>query len=250
MPLTDVTDGSRVVKEASCPVQIVLAAAAKVGDLLTAAGALADGNAATPAPAALVAGTAGASGATITAYKRAVVGGVSGGALGTKVFLSDTAGGYTETASTTQRQVVGQMVSATEMLIEPERMPDRFTVCVNAAAADIVSTTSARRVYLATQRVRVTKITESHAVVAGQAGTATVERLQGTEAVGGGNGDDLLGTTKVDLAGTINTAQTPALTGTAANLVLEIGDRLALKLATGAATSLVGSIWAIELEPA
>lgn len=249
MALTDVTDGSRVIQEGIDPVKIVLAAAAKVGDLLTAAGALADGNATTPAPAAYVAGEKGASGDTITAYRRAVVGALSGMTLGDAVFLSDTAGGYSATASTTQRQVVGYSVSATAMLIDPQRAADRFTVVANIAAADIVNTVAAKQIYLATQRVRVTKVSGSWAVVAGQAGAATIEKLTGTQAVGASNGVPVT-SANWDLTSTINTVVTPALTATAADLILDIGNRLAMELVSGAATGLAGAIVAVELEPA
>ena len=70
----------------------------------------------------------------------------------------------------------------------------------------------------------------------GGAVSATIKRCQGTEAPSAG--DDLLGTTKFDLKGTVNTVQNPALTDTTANLVLAAGDRLALDL-TGTATAAI-----------
>jgi len=246
MALTDVTDGSRVIKEGIGAMKLTLTGTVKVGDLVDAAGVQADANAGKPAK--FIAGQPGVSGDEITAYRAAVIGGVSGGALGTAVFLSDTAGGYSETASATSRQVVGRMTSATEMYICPEDFAEKSFVNATFAAADVVGTTSAKLIFTATQRVKVTRISEIHAVVAGQAGTLDVERLQGTEAVGGGNGDALLGTTKIDLEGTINTVQSPTLTSTAAHLILEAGDRVALKLASGAATSLVNANITVELE--
>lgn len=246
MALTDVTTGGRVIKEGIGPMKLTLTGTVKVGDLVDAAGVQADANAGKAAK--FIAGQPGVSGDVITVYRAAVIGGVSGGALGTAVFLSDTAGGYSETVSTTSRQVVGRMISATEMYICPEDFAEKSYVNATFQAADVVGTTSAKFIFTATQRVKVTKISEVHAVVAGQAGTLDVERLQGTEAVGGGNGDALLGTTKIDLTAAIDTIQSPTLTSTAAHLILEAGDRLALVLASGAATSLVNANITVELE--
>src|SRR3972149_131749 len=97
MALTDKTDGSRTILEGRNPVKIAVSVAVKVGDLITEAGALADANATTPAPAAYVAGEAGAANAVITAYREALGGNVSGMAVGDKIFLSDTPGAYAAT---------------------------------------------------------------------------------------------------------------------------------------------------------
>src|SRR3972149_5472977 len=134
MALTDKTDGSRTILEGRNPVKIAVSVAVKVGDLITEAGALADANATTPAPAAYVAGEAGAANAVITAYREALVGNVSGMAAGDKLFPPGPAGGYAATASATQRQLVGFAVSATEMLVSPERMAERYSVSFHLAA--------------------------------------------------------------------------------------------------------------------
>jgi len=248
MALTDVTDGSRIIKEGKNPGKITLTGAVKVGDLVAATGVQADADANLPAK--WIAGETAPSGAKITVFESAIIGNLSGATLGNAVYLSDTGGGYSEEASTTSRQQVGIALSATDIMVDPDMFARRMVVSFQAGAADIVGTTSAAIIYLATERMRVTKISEVHAVVAGQAGTATVEKLTGTQAPGGGVGADLLGDTKVNLAGTINTVQSPALTGTVASLVLEVGNRLALKLATGAATALANSQWSVELERA
>ena len=225
------------------PCKITLAGAVAVGDLIgySSGWVRADANAGIPAK--LVAGEGGASGDEITAFHAAVIEGPTGMTAGGALYLSDTAGGYAETASTTSEQKVGESLSATLAQVAPDRFQAKFPVTHSFAAAGIADI-----LYTASFRCRVTKISEVHATVAGQAGTATVERLQGTEAPG--SGDDLLGATKVDLTGTINTVQSPALTGTAANLVLETGNRLALKLASGAATSLANANVTVELERA
>jgi hypothetical protein len=225
------------------PCKITLAGAVAVGDLIgySSGWKQADANASIPAK--LVAGEGGASGEVITAFHAAVIEGPTGMTAGGALYLSDTAGGYAETASATSEQKVGESLSATVALVDPDRFQGKFPVAHSFASAG-----EANVFFTASCRCRVTKISEVHATAAGQAGTLTVERLQGTEAPG--SGDDLLGTTKIDAAGTVNTVQSPALTGTAAHLVLEVGNRLALKKASGATTTLANANVTVELERA
>ena len=186
----------------------------------------------------------GISGEYVAVAPVAVISGVTVATPGGLAYLSDTAGKFSETASATSRQVLGVILSATEVLFAPNLFTaERSKVDHSFAAAGV-----ANIIHVATRRETVTKISEVHATVAGQAGTLTVERLQGTEAPG--SGDDLLATTKIDLTATINTVQSPTLTGTAANLILEVGNRLALKVASGAATSLANACVTIETEAA
>lgn len=102
-------------------------------------------------------------------------------------------------------------------------------------------------IFTAPFECKVTKISEIHAVAGNDSSavTATIKRCQGTEAPTAG--DDLLGATKIDLKGTANTLQTPALTATAENLVLAAGDRLSIDF-TGTLTSLAGGVITVELE--
>ena len=96
-------------------------------------------------------------------------------------------------------------------------------------------------------KCEVVAVREVH-VTAGTDGsdvTGTIRRCQGTEAATAG--DDLLGATKINLKGTALTEQTPALTSTAANLVLEAGDRLSLDV-TGTTTALAGVILTVLLK--
>ena len=82
---------------------------------------------------------------------------------------------------------------------------------------------------------RVFAISEVHGTAGtdGSAVTLQIERLQGTESLG--NGDDLLSST-INLKGTANTVQHGSLVTNGQLLILEKGDRLALKQ-TGTATS-------------
>lgn len=119
MAYADHTTGGRTIIQGLCPVQISLSEAVEVGDLIGVSANTwkrADANADIFAE--LVAGHAGASGDTITAYRLAVVGNVSGATKGNKIFLSNTAGENSETAGAIA-QVVGVALTATEILLFP-----------------------------------------------------------------------------------------------------------------------------------
>jgi hypothetical protein len=111
----------------------------------------------------------------------------------------------------------------------------------------IASSVADVQFFTAPVKCQVVTIREVHAV-AGNDGsdvTATIRRCQGTEAATAG--DDLLGTTKINLKGTALTEQAPALTSTTANLTLEAGDRLSLDV-TGTTTTLAGVIISVLLK--
>jgi hypothetical protein len=111
----------------------------------------------------------------------------------------------------------------------------------------IASSVADVQFFIAPVKCQVIGIREVH-VTAGTDGSAvsgTIRRCQGTEAATAG--DDLLGTTKIDLKGTALTEQAPALTSTTANLILEAGDRLSLDV-TGTTTALAGVILSVLLE--
>jgi hypothetical protein len=238
--------GSRDILGIGVPVPLTVktGVTVKAGDLLgySSGWALADANAGIPAE--YIAGTDGEAGQEITAYKEALVGGFTGGTAGGALYLSDTAGGYSDSASTTSAQRVGTLVSATQAHVRVADLAE-WEISHNFASA---GATAGDIFHTATRREKVTVISEVHATAAGQAGTITVERLQGTEAPG--SGDDLLGTTKIDAAGTINTVQTATLTSTTTNLVLEVGNRLALKVASGATTTLANACVTVHLQQA
>ena len=101
--------------------------------------------------------------------------------------------------------------------------------------------------FIAPEPMEVVEIHEIHSTKGtnGSAVTATVKRCQGTEAATAG--DDLLGTTKIDLKGDDNTLQSPALTSTAADLKLSAGDRLSVDV-TGTVTSCAGVVVQVLLK--
>lgn len=83
--------------------------------------------------------------------------------------------------------------------------------------------------FVAPVAMRVLKVSEVHSAAETSAATLTADIFKddGTDAPGAGV--TVLGSTKANLKGAANTVQSPALSGTAANLVLDAGDRLAFK---------------------
>jgi predicted RecA/RadA family phage recombinase len=83
--------------------------------------------------------------------------------------------------------------------------------------------------FVAPVAMRVLKVSEVHGTAETTAATLTgdITKETGTEAPAAGV--SVLGSTKANLKGAANTVQSPALTGTAANLVLAAGDRLSFK---------------------
>jgi hypothetical protein len=111
----------------------------------------------------------------------------------------------------------------------------------------IASSVADLQFFTAPVKCEVVAVREVHATAGtdGGAVTGTIRRCQGTEAATAG--DDLLGTTKINFKGTALTEQTPALTDTTANLILEAGDRLSLDV-TGTTTALAGVIVTVLLK--
>jgi hypothetical protein len=111
----------------------------------------------------------------------------------------------------------------------------------------IASTVADVQFWTAPVDCEVVGIREVHAVAGDHASavTATVRRCRATEAASAG--DDLLGTTKINLKGTALTEQTPDLTSTSTDLQLEAGDRLSLDV-TGDTQNLAGVIVTVLLK--
>jgi hypothetical protein len=233
----------RTILEAWGKFEVTAGAAFEKGDLVgyNSGWVLADGNPAVPAVAVALRDAALGE-VHVPLARGAIVEGPTGATAGGAVYLSDTAGDTSQTPGTTV-QVVGKAISATRVLLDPGKVQIKTTASINFAAAGVAGI-----FFVAPYPCTVTKISAVYATAAGQAGALTVERLQGTEAPAAG--DDLLATTKIDLYTTINTVQSPDLTGTGAHLTLAAGDRLALKLASGNAATLANACVTVELEPA
>ena len=123
----------------------------------------------------------------------------------------------------------------------------RFSVVAILPGAEAAAAVNYGKVFVADRACTVKKISESHTDLGTDPGAVTlsVEKLTGVQASGAGA--DLLGVTKIDLKGAINTVQAPALTGTGADLILAAGDRLSL-LDTGTLTAVEGVCVTVDLE--
>jgi hypothetical protein len=121
----------RIIEQGEGVVKITLAEACKAGDILgySSGWKRALATTGTAIQGRLVAGEDGVSGDLITAYRRAVVGGYSGGTAGNAVYVAEDTdyGKITETKPGTSGDcdtVIGYMVSATEAALEPGSRTD------------------------------------------------------------------------------------------------------------------------------
>jgi hypothetical protein len=101
-------------------------------------------------------------------------------------------------------------------------------VSTKVPGTDAATAANYGKFFVADKLYRVVGISEVHGVKGSDGGNVTlnIERLQGTEALGSG---DALLSTAFDLKGTADTPQHGALTNTGESLILNRGDRLALK---------------------
>jgi predicted RecA/RadA family phage recombinase len=83
--------------------------------------------------------------------------------------------------------------------------------------------------FVAPVAMRVLKVSEVHSAAETTAATLTGDVLKDTSTDAPGAGTSVLGATKANLKSAANTVQNPALSATAANVLLAAGDRLAFK---------------------
>lgn len=83
--------------------------------------------------------------------------------------------------------------------------------------------------FIAPEAMKVLKVSAVFSAAEATAGTLTADVTKDTGTQAPAAGVAILGSTKVNLKAAANTVQSPALTGTAANLMLAAGDRLAFK---------------------
>ena len=121
----------RIIERGEGLVKITLAEACKAGDILgySSGWKRALATAGTAIQGRLVAGEDGASGDEVTAYRRAVVGGYSGGTAGNPVYVAEGTdyAQITETKPTTSNDcdtIIGYMTSATVAALEPGSRAD------------------------------------------------------------------------------------------------------------------------------
>ena len=188
----------------------------------------------------------GVSGDIIKACAVAIVGErYSGGTDGAAMYCSGSPGQITdsEPGASAYRGRVGVMLSSSKAILDLPAIQQAHRLFISHI---IDSSAVDAHFFVATQKVKVKDIQACPTVAGTDAGavSATVTRCQGVEAPP--NGDDLLGATKINLKGTADTVQDPALTDTVANLILSAGDRLAVDV-TGALTAVV-CVVTVELE--
>ncbi|MCH8863848.1 MAG: hypothetical protein IIB13_00580 [Chloroflexi bacterium] len=121
----------RIIEQGEGLVRVTLAEACKAGDILgySSGWKRALATTGTAVQGRLVAGEAGASGDVITAYRRAVISGYSGGTAGNAVYVAEGTdnGQVTETQPTTTGDcdtLIGYMASATVAALEPGSRTD------------------------------------------------------------------------------------------------------------------------------
>jgi len=130
MAFSDPGNG-RIIEQGEGLVRITLAEDVKAGDILgySSGWKRALATVGTAIQGRLVAGEDGANGDAITAYRRAVVGGYSGGTAGNPVYVAEGTdnGQVTETKPTTSGDcdtIIGYVVSATVVALEPGSRAD------------------------------------------------------------------------------------------------------------------------------
>ncbi len=121
----------RIIEQGEGLVKITLAEACKAGDILgySSGWKRALATVGTAIQGRLVAGEDGASGEVITAYRREVVGGYSGGTPGGAVYVAEGSdnGKVTDVAPSTTSDcntIIGYMATATEAALEPGSRAD------------------------------------------------------------------------------------------------------------------------------
>ncbi len=127
------------------------------------------------------------------------------------------------------------------------KVPKTFTVSTILAGDAAATAANYGVFFIAPFACEVVSVRESHTAAGTDAGAVTldIEKLTGTQAPD--SGVAVLGATKINLKGTANTVQSPALTGTTANKQLAAGDRLCLK-DTGVLTGVAGLAVTVELK--
>ncbi len=130
--------------------------------------------------------------------------------------------------------------------VNGKKIADTFTVTTILAGADAATAANYGVFFIAPFACEVVSVRENHTTAGSDAGAVTldVEKLTGTQASGAGVA--VLGATKINLKGTAETVQAPALTATTANKQLAIGDKLNL-LDVGVLTAVAGVAVTVEL---
>lgn len=127
------------------------------------------------------------------------------------------------------------------------KMANTFIIPITLDGATAATAANYGVFFIAPFACEVVSVRENHTTAGNDAGAVTldIEKLTGTQASGAGVA--VLGATKINLKGTAETVQAPALTATGANKQLAIGDKLNL-LDAGTLTTLAGVSVTVELK--
>lgn len=136
--------------------------------------------------------------------------------------------------------------TADKLEIAGVKVPATLPIIETLQGATAATAANYGVIFIAPFACEVVSVREAHTTAGSDAGAVTIdiEKLTGTQAPDAGV--SVLGAT-INLKGTANTLQTPALTGTAANKQLAAGDRLCLKDA-GVLTAVAGVTVTVELK--
>ena len=143
----------------------------------------------------------------------------------------------------------GNTVVAGTLTLNSNLVPNTFATSTTVQGANAATAANYGVFFIAPFACTVVAVRESHTAAGTDAAAVTldIEKLTGTQAPDAGVA--VLGATKIDLKGAVNTVQSPALSGTAADLTLAAGDRLCLK-DTGVLTAVAGVAVTVQLKGA
>lgn len=127
------------------------------------------------------------------------------------------------------------------------KVPQTFTATAILGGAAAAAAANYGVIFIAPFACEVVGVRENHTTAGSDAGAVTldIEKLTGVQASGAGVA--VLGATKINLKGTAETVQAPALTATTANKQLAVGDKLNL-LDAGVLTAVAGVAVTVELK--
>ena len=118
---------------------------------------------------------------------------------------------------------------------------DNFEAVYQTGAAAALPT---QTIFTAPVACKVVSVNAIWDTVAGGASTVGIYKDTGTTAMGGGT---IILAAAMDMTGTARTATQPALSATASDYTMAAGDRLSVKVASGAATGSAGVNFTVHI---
>jgi hypothetical protein len=172
------------------------------------------------------------------------------------IYLSDTDGRLADAAGTVSAPI-GRIIAGTATTLGTAYDKILFVDCASAEGfvnsdsrrieitSELLAASVDKWVFVADRAYQVTAVNEVHSVVGGSSAAVRPRKVTaaGTDAPGAAASATVkeLTTANIDLTASINVVQTPALSATAADLLLAAGDKIGLDF-SGTLTGLVGSI--------